>query len=413
MALLNGIFNTGSNPTELNMRSFAASILRLFPAGSAPIFALSSQLGKTVAKSSTHGYFSKTMTFLNAVLGAGVLVGATTIVVPSTTGFAPNMVLHNTRSRENVLVTDVNTATLTLTVVRGYGRIAAAAMNAADILLAIGTSFAEGSVRPAARGLSTVHVPNYTQIFRNAWGLTDTARASMAEAGYSNIAENRADNAMFHSADIEAALIWGQAKMDTISGSQPLHATQGIRDAIAQYASANITQAGATTTMAQLETMLTPMFRYSTDMSNPTQRVIFCDQVALKVFNQIGRLSGQVFLNNEQTTFGMKFTSFVTFLGTCTLVQHPLMNGLGTGANNIGGTAPGTVSGTALVMDMPALKLAYLEGRDTKAEEYGSNGKAVELGLDGVGGSLTTELAVELVNPYSCGIIEGLIAGAQ
>lgn len=413
MALLNGIFNTTSTfvPAELQMRSFAATIMRLFPQGSAPIFALSSQLKKGTAKSSTHGYFSKTMTFLNAVLGAGVLTGAGSIVLPSVAGIIPNMVFHNTRSRENVRVVTVNTATLVITVERGFGRIAAAAMNTADILLCIGTAFTENSVRPIARSMSTVYVGNFTQIFRNAWGMSDTARASVSEQGFSNLAENRKDNAMFHSSDIEAALIWGQGKMDT-TGTMPIHSTQGIRDAIAQYAATNISQAGATTSMSQLEGFLAPMFRYSTDMSNPTQRVIFCDNTALKVFNQIGRLSGQVFLNNEQTTFGMRFSSFVTYQGTCTLVQHPLMNGLGTSANNIGGSAPGTASGTALVMDMPALTLAYLAGRDTKAEEYGMSGQAVELGTDGVGGSLTTELAVELTNPFSCGIIEGLIAGA-
>jgi hypothetical protein len=71
------------------------------------------------------------------------------------------------------------------------------------------------------------------------------------------------------------------------------------------------------------------------------------------------------------------------------------MNGLGT-------------QGNLLVMDMAALKLAYLDGRDTKAEEYGMGGKQVENGIDAVGGSLTTECAVELINPYSCAYIEGL-----
>ena len=59
MALLNGVFNTTFNPEQLNARSFAATMLRRFPGGPAPIFALSSQVGKSKAKASTHGYFSK------------------------------------------------------------------------------------------------------------------------------------------------------------------------------------------------------------------------------------------------------------------------------------------------------------------------------------------------------------------
>ena len=69
-------------------------------------------------------------------------------------------------------------------------------------------------------------------------------------------------------------------------------------------------------------------------------------------------------------------------------------------------------TGTLLVMDLPALKLAYMDGRDTIAEEYNINGKVIPNGTDGVGGSLTSEFAVELINPYSCVYVTGLKAGA-
>lgn len=74
------------------------------------------------------------------------------------------------------------------------------------------------------------------------------------------------------------------------------------------------------------------------------------------------------------------------------------MNGLG-------------IDGMAFIIDMPAVKLAYMDGRDTKPEEYGTSGKITENGVDALGGSLTTELAVELINPYACAVITGLTAG--
>jgi hypothetical protein len=398
MALLNGVFNTSMNPAELNMRSFAATMLRLYPNGSAPLFALSSQLGKSTAKASTHGYFSKTMTFVTTTSTAGDLVGATTLTVGSNVGMTVGMVLRNNRTTENMLVTAIPAGTTTVTVTRAFGRVAAAAMNAADKLMQVGTAFAENSMRPAARQLATTYIPNFTQIFRNAWALSDTARASLAEAGYSNIAESRKDCSTFHSADIEAAIIWGQPKMDT-TGAQPLHATQGVIDAMEQYAPQNTNTAAATTTFAQFVTLLEPAFQFSTDMSNAKTRVLFGDAHAVKVINDIGRLSGQVYITQNETSFGMNFTKFKFYKGELNIIEHPLMNGLG-------------LSGTALIMDMPALKLAYMNGRDTQPEEYGGNGKSVELGTDGVGGSLTSELAVELINPYSCALIEGLTAAA-
>lgn len=399
MALLSGIFNTSLNPAELNTRSFAGTILRLFPNGSAPIFALSSQGGKSSAKSSTHGYFSKTMAFIATTSTAADAAGASTLNLASTAGMNAGMTLYNLTTTEVVRVLTVVNGT-SITATRGFGRTVGTVTANGQKWIQIGTAFEEGSNRPSARGLSTVYIPNYTQIFRNAWGLTDTARASLAEQGYSNVAENRKDCSMFHSVDIEAAAIWGQPKAPYAGpNGQPLHATQGIIDAMEQYAPANTNAAASTTTYDQLVALLEPAFAYSTDMANPKERVLFGDAQAIRVLNAIGSKSGQVQLQTSSTTFGMHFTKFQFYKGTINMVEHPLMNGLG-------------LQGTALIMDMPALKFAYLDGRDTKPEEYGAGGKIVENGVDGVGGSLTTELAVELVNPYSCGLITGLTAAA-
>ena len=397
MPMTTGVFNANTgNPAELNQRSFAATILRRFPNGSAPMFALSSQTGRSRAKASTHGYFSKTMAFLTYTLGADVLSGDAAIVVASTAGVTPGMLFYNVRTMENVRVTAVTNAT-TLAVTRAFGRVAAAAMDIGDKLINVGTAFEEGSPRPTARRLTTEYVPNFTQIFRNAWALTDTARASYAEMGISNIAENRQDCTMFHSVDIESAIIWGQASMDT-TGATPIHSTQGVLDAIEQYAPGNSNVAAATTSYDQLVALVEPAFQYSVNIGNPKERVAFGDALAIKVLNQIGRANGQITMTNSETKFGMKYTSFQFYKGTINLVEHPLMNGLG-------------LSGQLLVMDMPALKLAYMDGRDTLPEEYGASDKSGSNGNDSVGGSLTTECAVELVSPFSCASITGLTAG--
>lgn len=397
MALLTNVFNTSLNPAELNARSLSDTILRLFPNGDAPLFALSSRAGKSKAVSSTHGYFSKTMTYVQTTSTAGDLVGATTLTVGSTTGMVPNMLLFNTRTREIVRVVTVPTST-TISVERAFGRVAAAALNAADKLIHIGTAHDENSSRPTARQLQSIYVPNYTQIFRNAWALTDTARASAAEKGYSNIAESRADCALFHSTDIESAILYGQPSMDT-SGAFPIHTTQGIIDALEQYAPANTNTASATTTYDQLVQLVSPAFTTSTDMGNSKQRIMFMDNTTSAVIHAIGRNYGNVQMMLESTSFGMQFTRFKFHLGELILMIHPMLNGL-------------SQTGTALVVDLPALKLAYMEGRDAKIEEYGTGGKLVENGVDGVGGSLTSELAVELINPSACAYIDGITAAA-
>jgi hypothetical protein len=390
-----GVFNTTQNVPEINARSFADTILRRFPNGTAPLFGLTSKSGRTKAKSSTHGYFSKTMVFVTAQSQAA-LVGAASLVFPTTSGMSQFMVLHNVRTRENVRISAVTNGT-TVAVERGFGRVAAAAVLANDLWIQAGTAFPEGSNRPVARRMTMVYVPNYTQIFRNAWALTDTARASMSEQGYSNVAESRQDCMAMHSTDIESALIFGQPKMDT-TGAQPVHTTQGIIDSVSQYAPTHVNPAGSTTDYGQLATLVDFAFESTANIGSPTSRIVVGDTTAIRVIADIGRKSGQVQISQERSEFGHKYTSFQMQRGDLALMDHPLLNGL-------------NVQGMAMILDMAAIKLAYMDGRDTKPEEYNTGGKVVENGVDAIGGSLTTEFAVELLNPFACAIITGLTAG--
>lgn len=400
MSIYGGIFNATKNPTELNMKSFASMILRRFPNGAAPLFAMTSQTGRSKAKSSTHGYFTKTMVFSRMVTSAAYVAGDTTLAIVSTAGIVPGMVMHNPTTGENVRVLTVPSANQ-VTVTRGFGRIAAGAIASGATLICVGNAHEENSARPSPRSIQAVYVSNFTQIFRNAWALTDTARASYAELGYSNIAENKQDCANFHSTDIEAALFFGQAKMDT-TGSQPIHSTQGIIDAVTQYASANVSTAGSTTTYDQLVGYLEGAFQYSTSLGESKTRVLFGDSQAIKVLNAIGKkYVGDVSVTQAENSFGMVFNKFRFYKGEINMIEHPLLNGLA------------VQPGLAVVVDLPAIKMAYMDGRDGKIENYGVGGSSYGVdGVDGQGGSLTSEFALELINPASCAVIRGLTAAA-
>jgi len=399
VSLFSGVFNTTINPAELNTRSFAGVMLRLFPNGTFPLWGLLSQQPKSVAKASTHAYFSKTMTFGSVKINdASGQAADVTLTVDSTVGILASMVLYNPVTRENVRVTAVNSAT-ELAVTRAFGRVVAADYADDGIWLVIGSAFAEGSARPEARGMTSVYVPNYTQIFRNAWALTDTARASLAEQGFSNIQETRKDCSLLHSTECESAIFFGQPKMDT-SGAQPIHATQGIYDATDQYAPANTNAAAATTTYNQLVALVEPAYLYSTDMGNTKERIAFVGATANKVLNDIGRMSAQITMQTDETSFGMMFTKFKFYKGIINIVEHSLFN------------AWASLSGLAVIIDLAALRLAFMAGRDTKAEDYGGDGRNNANGVDAVGGSLTSEFAVELINPFSCAVITDLTAAA-
>lgn len=407
MPMNNGTYTTYMNPQELNQSSFASQIMRMFPNGTAPLFALTGQTGKSKAKQIEHGYFSKTWRFSVLTMTAAAVAGDTTLTVASTSGIVPGMVFHNVATRENIRVITVASAT-SVTVARGFGRIAADAIADAAELICIGSASEQGSARPAARSQKVQYLSNYTQIWRNAWAITNTAKASYAEAGYSNIAENKKDCAMFHSQDLETSLIFGQKSLDPQGGpnGMPLHTTQGILDAIMQYAPDNVEAAGATTNFDQLEDMITPAFTFNTDPGGAKERVLITGAAGNKVLQQIGRNHANPQMMMDQNTMGMVFTRIKTYKGVVNVIEHPLFNGL-----------PG-IGDMALIVDLPSIKMAYMDGRDTKPEEYGLGGTAQhsatgELlgGIDAQGGSLTTEAAVEMVNPYSCSVITGLTEG--
>lgn len=403
MSFYTGVFNTTINPTELNKRSFAATMIRLFPDGSFPIFGMTSQTKKSRAVSSTHGYFTKTLTFASVTINQATSPGGyntldTTLTVVSSTGILAGMVLFNATTRENMRVTSVTNST-TIVVTRAFGRVAAGNIANGAVLIVIGSAFAEGSDRPTARGLTITHVPNYTQIFRNAWAVTDTARASALELGFTNVSENKMDCATLHSVEIESAIIFGQPKMDT-SGTQPLHATQGIIDAMEQYAPGNTNAASSTTSLSQLITLIEGAWTYSHNLGDSKKRVAFNGSTAMKVYNEIARKNGVVQLLPDQSGFGFSFQRFKFYKGELILIEHPILNGLS-------GMADWSIG-----VDMPSLSLAYMDGRDTRAEEFGGTGRNNANGVDANGGSLTTEFAVELMNPAGCFVIYDLVAGA-
>lgn len=410
-----GMYTTYMNPDNLQQDSFVNQIMRHFPNGSAPMFALSGSAGKAKAKSITHGYFSKTWEFPVGVINGAKTAADTTLTVVSTAGLVPKMVLHNPATRENMHVRSVDSATA-ITVTREFGRVAAAAIADGARLIAIGTAHEQGSKRPTPRSIKTQWQQTFTQIWRNAWALTDTARATLSKAGFSNIAENRKDNGMFHSQDIEYSMHFGQASIDPNGGEngQPLHTTQGVIDALMQYAPDHVTTAGATTSYSELEDMTLPAFQYSTNGSDNRERMAYTGEMGMKVINQIGRAQTDPQISLNENSFGMVFTTYRTSKGRVHVYEHPLYTAAGPG-----------VSDSLLILDKSAVRMAYLDGRDTRPEEFGVGGTfnanddtgatsgLMSSGVDAVGGSLTTEAAVEYVNPYSGVLINGLTEGVK
>ena len=392
-------FSTINSTTDFVAKSFAGMITRLMPNGSAPLFGLTSMLKSETATQVEHGFFTKTMLFPEVTLNAAVADGvATTFTVVSTANILPGMMLRSQATGEIVVVNTVPNST-SITVTRGIGTVAAAAISNSTKLYQVGNAFEEGSTRPSALSIQAVRVTNYTQIFRNSWALTDTARAVQTIAGDSTEAESRSECAAFHAADMEKAFFFGQKYQGTRNG-QPFRTMDGIVNQVTVNAAGNVTTAGATTNYTQLEAALDVVFNVTTDPKVANERVLFVGGAAKRVLNNIGRLNGTYQLVDGATSYGLQFSSFKTSRGTFRMIEHPLFNSNTDWAK------------MAVAVDLSSFNLAYLGDRKTQSQEYNAKGVAVDNGVDAIGGTLTTEVTALVKNPAASAIIYGLTAAA-
>lgn len=389
---------TNANTQDYLRKSFSGQMLRYAPAGQAPLFGLTSMLPDATCAAVEHGYFSKTMVFPSIKLDGAIADGVdTTWTVDSTDNVLAGDLYRVQSTGEIVRVASVDSGT-TLTVRRATGAVAGAAIADNVNCYYVGNAFEQGSNAPASRLMNPVRVINHTQIFRNSWQLPGTMEAVLPIVGDNVVAESKQDCAMFHSLAIEASMIFGQ-KSGQIVNNQYLTTMSGIVETVRSQAPAgNTTTAGGTTTFAQLETALNGVFDVSTNGRTGNQRLLMVGGGARSVVNGIGRLSGDYQIVDGQTSFGLQFSMFRTSRGEFKMIEHPLLN-----SND-------DWKKMAFAIDLPSLRVPYL--RRTKHLQFGMDGKYVQNGQDAVGGTLTTELTMEIHNPSAFAVIYGLTAAA-
>ena len=395
-----GTWNTSQLPQDLAKKSFAAAITRLMPNGGAPLFGLTALLKEETAAQIEHGYFAKTMVFPSVVLSANIAAADVVLPVVSTANILPGQIIRVDSTNENMLVVGVVSPTQ-VQVQRAFGTIAAQAANSGVSCWMVGNAYEQGSLRPQALSIAAVRIVNYTQIFRNSWALTGTLQATQVIAGNTNVAESRMECAQFHAVDIEKSLFFGQKFLGVRNG-QPISTMDGLINTVQNAASGNITTLGATTSYTQLIAALDPVFQQNTDPMNPNQRILFVGGVMRNVLHDIARKNSTYFVQQQETSWGLQYDTIKIPRGVFQIIEHPLFNAYG---------STSTWAKMGVAVDLPTFNLAYLMGRKTMSQEYGTTGTPVDNGVDAVGGTLTTEVTNLVKNPAANAILYNATAG--
>ena len=313
-----GMRGTGDWSTAQRPTNFREEILLQYPNSPVSLTAMMSKLKSENTNDPKFTIFTKALPTQRVLVSGSQTSSDVTIELSGTT---PAKVLKkghsliNERTLEVVWVTvDPASPFTSVIVARGKGS-TAASMNDGDGLVVVGTHHQEGASIPTSISYDPTEVVNWTQIFRTAVYLTNTARATNLRTG-SDMLERQRETLELHAIEREMAYIFGTGVEDT-SGAQPERTTKGFVSLV----TSNVTDFAGEFNVDTWETFLENVFE---DGSN--EKLLLCGNTALTNINKVGRIHGEIQMTAAQETYGLMMRRYATPYGWLQIMQHPLLS---------------------------------------------------------------------------------------
>src|SRR3990172_4222502 len=404
-----GLRDTDNFVADQRPKNWREAVMRLYPNGNAPLFALTSVMKKGQTDDPEYSWWEKKFPNQRLVLSGNITDVATTLAITAgtdlTTGGALQVkagtVLYAEHTGELMLVTADPTVDTSIVVSRAFAGSTNLAITVATQnphLLVVGTAHMEGVDTPTAISYNPTKRFSYTQIFRNSLDMTRTASKTRLRTG-DQVREAKRECLELHSVEIEKALWFGRRSED-LTGAQPRRTTDGIITVIARDAAANvIPRSGAAYSMTLLETDMEAIFRFGSQ-----EKMAYCGNLALLNIQRIIRLATGTRYNIKagDKEYGMNVSRIVTPFGVLVLKSHPLFNLL----TQVTGAYLGLIS-SMIVLDMAQLKYRPFVDADTKylPDRQGN-------GIDGMKSEYLTECGLEIGHPQTHFHITGINTAA-
>ncbi len=204
-------------------------------------------------------------------------------------------------------------ATNTLTVTRGVGGSGADTLVTSQSLRILGSAYAENSAYGTPRSTLKTTIISYTQILREPFQLSETARASKTYGGPEEDYQERMALLNWKK-QCEAMALWGRAS-ESLAGPGSIRTTMGFKPRV----TTNVTDANVTLTLILFNTFGQKAFRYN--QGRP--RLFIAAPIYISAINFFSQ--NKLLTEVGQTVFGVKVKTLYLPHGTLMLANNFLM----------------------------------------------------------------------------------------
>lgn len=323
--MVSGASSTATVNTAAHVRDVSERLAELDP-NVAPFTLMLAAARSEVADNFKFEWFEKERAPKYDLVNGAQTAGDTSIEVDNGAYFSVGNIVKNPRTGEVFRVTGI--ATNTLTVARGVGSTAAAAMNDNDDLFIIGSSHAEGADVPTPKDHQEVEKYNYTEIFRTALGATRTQQNTRNYIGKTRTRQ-RLEKMREHKIDMESAFLFGERNRDTSTAAAPRNYTGGFT----YWATENAKDANGTLTEPEIWDWCEDLFNATASGDTKT---LFASPLVVSVIDMLAGARLQTVPSDK--TYGIAVRQLLTSHGTLLVVKHRLLRN-GASGNGYGNMA--------------------------------------------------------------------------
>ena len=373
---IQGVRGTGEFSSDFRPKNYRELFTLLEPNGNAPLNALLSFGSSESTDDPEYKNFRDELPERTLkVNGAVASTSTTSITIDASDNnkFAVNgAVVVNSETGE-VMRASADTTGTTLTVVRNIGGTTHQIADNAMLFVA-GFAAAENADVGTAITFDATVASNFTQIFRTAFGVSNTLKSTYLRTG------DKEDEAMtkalkLHMSDIERAMFFGKKAEESGTSATPRRYTGGLTTSLTTVIDCNSDIDGdGTMNEAQFdEQLIQTIFKFGS-----TEKIKFVGYKVASHLQEFGKNRWRP--ESVQGTYGVNLTRYSTFAGDLMVHLHPQFR-----------QVPG-MDNAMVIVDFPYLKYRHLEGRDTSLFENRQGN-----GVDGVIHEYLTECGLELL----------------